>query len=184
MIDNIKKHVGRFGNAVANVNPNLFLYIAVLLVVIVYFWNRILQIFKPLQTAENEAKQVTNQNKVYLSNKSITNDGYFINGLGGVTKYRITSAKQNAEDLAALLNTYRGAKWYSTTLSFFGLGSITRIKYILNPNYPASYRRYVQEIYRTVYTDNRSLQTDVRKNLTGFAGSSAWNENLTKYFIN
>ncbi|RQO68505.1 hypothetical protein DBR40_19890 [Pedobacter sp. KBW01] len=184
MVDTIKQKANALGNRIASINPIVFLYFSIFLISIIYFWSKIVGLFKSEPTAKEEAAKVTTTNKTYLSNKSITPDGYFINGLGGKTKYRITEARQHAEDLSALLKTYRGAKWYSVTLSFFGMGSVTRVKRILNPNYPASFRRYVQEVYRTVYTDNKSLQTDVRAALTGFAGSSAWSNDLTKYFIN
>ncbi|WP_025146175.1 hypothetical protein [Pedobacter jeongneungensis] len=184
MIDNLKRHANNIGNRIATINPIVFLYFSIFLITVIYFWSKIVAIFKSDPTAKDEAIKVTNTNKAYLNSKSITSDGYFLNGLGQKTKYRITQARQHAEDLSALLKTYRGAKWYSMTVSFFGLGSVSRVKRILNPNYPASFRRYVQEVYRTVYTDNRSLQTDVRAALTGFAGSSAWDNNLTKYFIN
>lgn len=84
--------------------------------------------------------------------------------------------------MASLLKTYKGASWYSVTLSFFGMGAVSRIKGILNPNYPASYRRYVSQVYKDVYTSYRNLQSDVRNELTGFAGSNYWTADLDKYF--
>lgn len=183
MINDLKKYANNLGNRLATVNPVVFLYFAVFLFAFIYFWKNIVQLIKPKETAEREASQVTEKNRNYLASKSITADGKFINGLGGVTKYTIGQAKQNAESLAILMNTGKAAKWYQTTASLFGIGYIARLKSILNPGYPASYRRYVREVYRDVFTNNNDLQKDVRKAME-FGGFNRWDENLTKYFIN
>ena len=183
MIDKIKQTANDMGNRLATINPVVFLYFATFLVAVIYFWKNLVQLLKPKETAEREAVQVTSKNKQYLSSKSISSDGFFMNGLGQKTKYTIGQAKQNAESLAVLMNTDKNAKWYSVTSSFFGIGYTTRLKSILNPNYPATYRRYVREVYRDVFTNNNDLQRDVKKAME-FGGFNRWTDDLTKYFIN
>ena len=180
--NNIKKSFSQASNKLMQFKAINLLYLSIFIVTIVIFWSKIVSLFKPKQDAENEQKQLSQNNKDYLAAKRISSDGYFYNGLGQKTKYNITQARENAESLAAIMNTYKGANWYAITISFFGFGAIARIKSILNKNYPANYRRYVAGVYKDVYTDYRSLQTDVRTNLTGFAGSNFWTEDLTKYF--
>ena len=181
-INNIKKSFSQASTKMMQFKAINLVYISVFVITIVIFWSKIVSLFKPKNDAENEQKQLSENNKDYLQAKRISPRGNFYNGLGQETKYNITQARENAESLAALMNTYKGANWYAITLSFFGFGSIARIKSICNKNYPANYRRYVAGVYKDVYTDYRSLQTDVRSALTGFAGSNYWNEDLTKYF--
>lgn len=183
MINYIRKYANNFGNSVASISPVVFLYFAAFLVAVIYFWKNLVQLVKPKETAEREATAVTAKNRLYLASKSISSDGKFINGSGGITKYTIGQAKQNAESLAILMNTGKAAKWYQVTSSFFGIGYISRLKSILNPGYPASYRRYVREVYRDVFTNNNDLQKDVVKAMQ-FGGINRWDNNLTKYFIN
>lgn len=181
-INNLKRSFSQATSKMMQFKAINLLYISVFIITIVIFWSKIVSIFKSKNDAENEKRELTENNKKALSAKRISPKGNFYNGLGQETTYNITQARENAESLASLLNTYKGAKWYSITLSFFGLGSISRIKSILNKNYPANYRRYVADTYKDVYTEYRSLQTDVRSALTGFAGSNYWTDDLTKYF--
>lgn len=168
---------------ISNFRYKNLLYVSVFLVVIIYFWRSIISLFKPANDAKQQETDVTKQNAVYKNNGSITADGRFITGTGFVTKYTVSQARENAERLAAIMNTYKGAKWYAITFSLFGFGAVSSIKSVCNPNYPASYRRYVAAAYRDVYTNYRSLQSDVYDYCTGFGGTSYYDENLRKYFI-
>ncbi len=182
MLGALKKSFSSLSKKAQSFEYKNLAYISLFLVVVLVFWRYIVSLFKPADDARAQTAAVTQKNNEFKASGSITADGRFITGNGVVTKYNITGARRDAESLAALMNTYKGAKWYSVTLSFFGLGSITKIKAILNPNYPASYRRYVSKVYTDVYTNYKGLQTDVRSALTGFAGSSYWTIDLDKYF--
>lgn len=181
--NNMKKTFNKIRDSLRRFNYINLVYIGFFLVVVLLYWNKILSLFKPSNDSKGQNEQLSKTNTQFKNTSSITNDGYFLNGLGQKTRYKITEAREQAETLSALMNTYKGAKWYSVTLSLFGMGSVSRVKAVLNPNYPASYRRYVIATYRDVYTDYRSLQSDVISHLTGFAGTSYVDEKVRKYFI-
>ncbi len=121
----------------------------------------------------------------YTSNNSVTADGHFVSGAKVVTVYTISQARSDAESLASLLKKTKGAAtgWFDFNFYFAFSPLPANLKKILDPGFPVAYRRYVVEVYRDVFTDKRSLSSDVRSALTGFAGSSEWDNNLTKYFI-
>jgi hypothetical protein len=181
-INSVKKSGASFMDKLANIDYRVFLAIGALCVLVWYFGRSIIELFKPAATSATENKSLSTKNGEYFVNKQIAPNGHFISGTGVVTLYTIVQARRDAEMLASLLNTSRNSSWYNITLSLWGFGVPARIKSICDKGLPAAYRRYVREVYKDVYTNSRNLQADVSSALTGFAGGSAWNADLTAYF--
>ena len=151
-------------------NPESFpwLPIAIFIAVIYFYGMKLLEKLRILLNPDNYnndvIKPIEAKNKSALASKVINNDGVFLNGLGQVPKDRqtVTMAKQASEELSAILQTGKKDTWYSKIFAWGWTGDIDRIEAICTPNSPASYRRYVIEVYRDIYTDKRSLQSDIR----------------------
>lgn len=165
-----------------DVNTFPFIPLSVFMVVVVIFWKKLVSIFKSDSYVATVDAPISAKNTKYLNNKTITAQGQFITGTGQVTKHTVGQAKQNAEELASIMKTGLKDGWFNFALYFSFSGSLDRLKKILNPNYPASYRRYVIESYYDIFTAKRSLQNDVKSHLTGFAGTTFWTNDITKYF--
>lgn len=171
---------------------NMTLYaIAVILIVLLIFWTKIIALFKPVGYQNEVQKPIDKLNQLFINRFWINVTGNFItqNGNGQPSKYTIQQAQSDALRLADTLDTSKRDSWYERVFSVTFSPSSMRVKSILNPNYPSTYRRYVIQAYSDVYTDGRNLQTDVRSHLTSLSGIdemfglSQYDEKLKKYFI-
>lgn len=163
---------------------------AVLLVVVYFLWTKIVGLFKPEGYANEVEKPISRLNSEFLDRYWIAVDGRFLtqNGHGAVSDYTIQQAENHALQLADLMDTSKRDSWYERIFSLTVGPTPAKIKSILNPNYPSTYRRYVIRAYADVFTNGRNLQSDVRNNfstLTGIdemLGFGQWTDKLTRYF--
>lgn len=161
------------------------------LLIVLIFWTKIVSLFKPKGYENEVQKPIDKLNQLFLNRYWIVSTGNFItqNGNGTISKYTIQQAQADALRLSKTMDTSKRDSWYERIFSVTFSPSSMRVKSILNPNYPSTYRRYVIQAYSDVYTDGRNLQSDVRSHLTSLSGIDEilglgqWNQNLTKYFI-
>ncbi|MFP5081621.1 hypothetical protein [Pedobacter sp. JCM 36344] len=165
-------------------NPDTFpfLGLSLFILVIMIFWRKLVSVFKPDTYVAEVETPVSQINEVLTKSKQII-QGHFVSGAGVITRYTISQARQNAEELSSLMKTAKNNSWYSLVLNFTFSDRNKRIKAILDPKLPSNYRKYVIQVYRDVFTSSRSLLADVRSiTTTTIFGTSSWTTDLQKYF--
>lgn len=167
-----------------------FMAVGVFLIAVVLFWTKIVALFKPKGYQNEVQRPLTELNELFIDRYWMAVNGHFItaNGNGIVSKYNISQAQAHALQLADLMDTSKRDSWYERVFAFTLSPTAFKVKSILDPNYPSTYRRYVIQAYSDIYTNGRNLQSDVRSQVSTVTGMDemlglgGWNNDLTKYF--
>jgi hypothetical protein len=158
-----------------------FIPISIFLVVVFIFWNKMISIIKSIvKWTPTEEAAIVKQNTAYRKKKLISTDGYFLSSTGVKQKYSTAVARQQAEELGAILRTGQDVSWYDRIPVYFTSSEEQRIRNILNPGFVHSHRKYIIDTYRDHVTKSRNLQSDVRT--SGFLKNLKFDERMVKFF--
>lgn len=174
MVSNLFKTFGK--------NEFPFIPVSIFLVVIVLLWARIVNILKSIfkYTPEQDVK-IQKKNAELVKQKLLSTDGFFISATGVKQKYTTAHARQQAEEIAAILATGKDVAWYERLNVFYFSSQIDRINKIIDPGFVHSHRKYVIDWYKDQTTSGRNLQTDIKT--TGLMAGIPWTDKFTRYFI-